>query len=150
MAQSGELKQIDILLVEDNSSDVRLTREALREVKIANTLHVVYDGVEAMEFLKRSEKFPDAPTPDLVLLDLNLPRMNGREVLAEIKTNVVLKTIPVIVLTMSSAEEDIMHAYRHNANCYITKPVDFKKFLEVVRGIDLFWFTIATLPGGRR
>ena len=147
MTETVRTKQIDILLVEDNPGDVRLTQEALKEGKLINTLHVAADGVEAMDFLRCRGKFIDAPSPDLVLLDLNLPRMDGREVLQEIKNDPLLKRTPVIVLTTSSAEEDIFKAYDLHANCYITKPVDFLTFAKVVESIENFWFTIVKLPG---
>lgn len=139
-------KIIDILLVEDNPGDVRLAREALKESKIRNTLYVVEDGVEAMEFLRGSGKFAGAPRPDLVLLDLNLPRKSGREVLAEIKQDPDLKRIPVVVLTVSRADEDVMKAYNNYANCYITKPLDFTQFLKVTQTIQEFWLAIVRLP----
>jgi chemotaxis family two-component system response regulator Rcp1 len=137
---------IEILLVEDNPGDARLTREALRDGKVRNNLHVVPDGVEAMAFLRKEGKWADAPRPDLVLLDLNLPKKSGREVLAEIKTTPDLMRIPVVVLTTSKAEEDILRAYEFHANCYITKPVDLEQFLTVIRSIEDFWFTIVRLP----
>ena len=137
---------VQILLVEDNPADVRLTVEALREGKVRNTLHVAVDGVEAIDFLRRRGKFANAPRPDLILLDLNLPKMDGREVLAEIKADDDLKLIPVVVLTTSGAEEDIMKSYALHANCYINKPVDLEQFVQVVRTIDSFWFTIVKLP----
>ena len=139
-------KAIEILLVEDNPADVRLTEEALREGKVKNTLHVARDGVEAIEFLKRQGRFKDAGRPDLVLLDLNLPRKDGREVLQQIKDDDELKTIPVVVLTTSSAEADILKSYKLHANCYITKPVDLEQFVQVVQAIDDFWLTVVRLP----
>ena len=137
---------VEILLVEDSPGDVRLTREALREAKIKNTLSVVSDGVEAMSFLRREGPFADATRPDLVLLDLNLPRKSGREVLAEIKTDPALRTIPVVILTTSNDEQDIVRSYEHHANCYITKPVDLDQFLTVVNSIEDFWLSIVKLP----
>lgn len=137
---------IEILLVEDSPSDTELTVEALANGKICNHLCMVEDGVEAMEYLRRQGKYADAPRPDLVLLDLNLPRKDGREVLAELKADVSLKTIPVVVLTTSAAERDVLEAYALHANCYITKPVDFHQFLEVVKVIENFWLSIVTLP----
>lgn len=137
---------IEILLVEDNPGDVDLAREALESSKICNTLHVVVDGVEAIEFLYRRGKYSDAPRPDLILLDLNLPRKNGREVLAEIKEDDSLKRIPVVVLTASKDEEDILKSYNLHANCYITKPLDFHQFVHVVKAIEDFWLTIVKLP----
>jgi len=139
-------KPIDILLAEDSLTDVMLTREALAHAKMLNTLHVVEDGVQAMEFLHRQGPHHAAPRPDLILLDLNMPRKNGQEVLAEIKADHSLKTIPVVILTTSAAEADIMKAYGLYANCYITKPVDFDAFAEVVRSIESFWFAVVTLP----
>jgi CheY-like chemotaxis protein len=137
---------IEILLVEDNPGDVRLTREALRDGKVSNNLHVAVDGVEALAFLRRSGKYLGAPRPDLILLDLNLPRMSGREVLEQIKEDPELRTIPVVVLTTSQAEQDIVKAYELNANCYVTKPVDLDQFITVVKSIEDFWLTIVRLP----
>jgi chemotaxis family two-component system response regulator Rcp1 len=139
-------KPIEILLVEDNPGDIRLTQEALKENKVYNNLHVVNDGIEAMSFLYREGTFTQKPRPDLVLLDLNLPKMNGREVLSRIKGDTQLRRIPVVVLTTSQAEEDIAKAYDLYANCYVTKPVDLEKFIEVVRSIEDFWVTIVKLP----
>lgn len=141
-----EGKAIVILLVEDNPGDVRLAQEALKESKIRNKLFVVNDGVEAMEYLRRQGKYADAVRPDLILLDLNLPRKSGREVLTEIKTDGSLKRIPVVVLTVSRAEEDIIKAYDRYANCYITKPLDFNQFMAVTKAIEGFWLTIVKLP----
>ena len=137
---------IEILLVEDNPGDVRLTREAFRDGRVSNNLSVVSDGVEALAFLRREGSHGHAPRPGLVLLDLNLPRKDGREVLAEIKTDPYLRRIPVVVLTTSEAEADILRSYDLNANCYITKPVDFDRFLEVIKSIEEFWLTIVQLP----
>jgi len=137
---------IEILLVEDNPGDVRLTKEALKEGKVYSNLHTVKDGVEAMEFLRRQGKYKDVPRPDIILLDLNLPRKDGREVLEEIKSDEVLKRIPVVVLTTSKAEEDVLRTYNLHANCYVTKPVDLEKFMVVVKSIDVFWLTVVTLP----
>ena len=137
---------IEILLVEDNPGDVRLTKEALREGKVYSNLHTVKDGVEAMEFLRRQGKFKGVPRPDIILLDLNLPKKDGREVLEEIKTDEELKRIPVVVLTTSKAEEDVLRTYNLHANCYVTKPVDLEKFMVVVKSIDIFWLTVVTLP----
>jgi len=137
---------INILLVEDNPGDVRLTKEAFKEARVNNNLHVAGDGVEAMDFLKHNGNFSDAPRPDLILLDLNMPRKNGREVLAEIKKDPELMRIPVVVLTMSHAEEDILKSYDLHANCYISKPVDIDRFIEVVSSIEGFWLTIVKLP----
>jgi chemotaxis family two-component system response regulator Rcp1 len=137
---------IDILMVEDNPGDARLTQEALKESKMLNNLHHVRDGVEAMAFLRREGKYSDSPTPDIILLDLNLPRKDGREVLAELKGMPRLKNIPVVVLTTSDAEQDILMSYNLHANCYITKPVDLEKFIEIIRGIENFWLSIVKLP----
>jgi len=139
---------IQILLVEDNPGDVRLTREVLKEGRISNTLNVVEDGVEALAFLRREGAYADAKQQDLVLLDLNVPKKDGREVLAEMKADPALRRIPVIVLTSSSAELDIHGAYDLHANCYITKPVDLDQFTKVVRSIEEFWLSIVKLPGG--
>ncbi len=141
-------KPIEILLVEDNPGDVRLTREALKDSKLNNNLHVVNDGLEALAFLRKEGKYINAPRPDLILLDLNLPKKNGRDVLTEIKEDPDLKRIPVVILTTSSAEEDIIKSYNSHANCYITKPVDFEQFIKVVKKIEDFWFTIVKLPKG--
>jgi CheY-like chemotaxis protein len=137
---------VEILLVEDNPGDVDLTREALEGGKLRNNLHVVNDGEEAMSFLRREGRHAGAPRPGLVLLDLNLPKKNGREVLAEIKADDCLKRIPVVVLTTSKAEEDILKSYNLYANCYITKPIDLANFLKVVQAIEEFWLTIVELP----
>ena len=137
---------IDILLVEDNPGDERLTREALKEGKVYSNLYWAKDGVEAMAFLRRQGKYAGAARPDIVLLDLNLPKKDGREVLLEIKTDEDLKRIPVVVLTTSKAEEDVLRTYNLHANCYVTKPVDLEKFIVVVRSIDVFWLTVVTLP----
>ena len=141
-----DARPIHILLVEDNAADVRLTREVLHEGKVRNSLTVARDGAEAMRILRREGEFADCARPDLVLLDLNLPRKDGREVLAEIKADDELKRIPVVVLTTSSAEVDILNSYALHANCYITKPVDLEQFVTVVRSIDDFWLTIVRLP----
>ncbi len=138
--------EIEILLVEDNPGDVVLTQEALREGKIRNRLSVAKDGVEAMAFLRREGEFANAPRPDLILLDLNMPRKNGSEVLMEVKSDPDLKTIPVVILTTSDAEQDVLKAYQFNANCYITKPVEFDRFVKVVQTIDEFWLSIVQLP----
>ncbi len=139
-------KSVDLLLVEDNPGDVRLTREALKEAKVRNNLYVVEDGVEATAFLHKEGKYADAPRPDVILLDLNLPKKNGRELLAEIKQDPDLKYIPVVILTSSSSEEDIIRSYNLHANCYITKPVNLERFLDVVKSIDNFWLSVVTLP----
>lgn len=140
------MKPIEILLVEDNPGDVRLTREALRDGKVKNNLHVAMDGVQAMAFLRREGAFAHVPRPDVILLDLNLPKKNGREVLAEVKSDPELMRIPVVVLTTSRDEQDVLKAYEYHANCFITKPVDLEQFLAVVRSIEDFWFTIVQLP----
>jgi two-component system, chemotaxis family, response regulator Rcp1 len=140
---------IELLLVEDSEPDVRLTIEALREAKVQNRLWVCQDGVEALEFLRRRGHHADAPRPDLILLDLNLPRMDGRQVLKEIKSDDSLKRIPVVVLTTSKSEEDVLRAYELHANCYITKPVDFNRFMEVIKSIENFWLTVVSLPDDR-
>jgi chemotaxis family two-component system response regulator Rcp1 len=150
MSQRSTGEVIDILLVEDNEGDARLAREAMRDSKIRNALHHVADGEEAMAFLRRQGRFSAAPRPDLILLDLNLPRKDGREVLAEIKADEDLKRIPVVILTVSSAEEDILKVYNLHANCYITKPIDLQQFVKVVRSIEDFWLTIVKLPSGAR
>lgn len=139
-------KPIEILLVEDNPGDVRLTMEALKEAKVRNKLYVVTDGVAALAFLRGEGEYTDAPHPDLILLDLNLPKKDGHEVLAEIKQDSALKRIPVVVLTVSRTEEDILRSYDLHANCYITKPVDLDQFLKVVESIEDFWLTIVRLP----
>jgi CheY-like chemotaxis protein len=139
-------RPIEILLVEDNPGDVRLTQEALKEGKVRNHLHVVADGVEAMAFLRRAGQHAHAPQPDLILLDLNLPKMGGREVLAEIKEDSQLRRIPVVILTVSKAEEDVLKSYNLHANCYITKPVNLDQFLAVVKSIEDFWLTVVLLP----
>jgi len=139
-------KPIDILLVEDNVGDARLAKEALKESKLKNDLHIVGDGIDAMDFLHGKGKFLNAPRPDLILLDLNLPKKDGREVLAEIKNDIDLKRIPVVILTISKAEEDILKTYNLHANCYITKPLDLDQFMKVVRSIEDFWLTIVKLP----
>ncbi len=140
------MKPIEILLVEDNPGDVDLTSEALENGKLRNTLHVVNDGEAAMAFLRREGKYTAAPRPGLVLLDLNLPRKNGREVLAEMKSDNNLKRIPVVILTTSSSEQDIFKSYNLHANCYITKPIEVTHFIKVVQAIEEFWFTIVELP----
>lgn len=142
----GRIRPIEILLVEDNPGDVDLTREALATGKIANNLHVVCDGEAALEFLKGTGAHPQVPRPDLIILDLNLPRKDGREVLAEIKTDERLKRIPVVVLTTSRSEEDVLASYSRHANCFITKPIDLNQFLQVVRSIEEFWLSIVVLP----
>jgi two-component system, chemotaxis family, response regulator Rcp1 len=139
-------KPIEILLIEDSPGDVRLTVEALKEAKVLNNLIVAADGAEAMEILRRKGNHGTKPRPDLILLDLNLPKKDGREVLAEIKADPNLRRIPVVVLTTSRSEEDVVRAYDLHANCYITKPVDFKQFIDVVQSIEDFWLTVVKLP----
>jgi chemotaxis family two-component system response regulator Rcp1 len=139
-------RPIELLLVEDNPGDVRLTKEALREGKVRNHLHVAADGVEAMAYLRREGPHAQARQPDLILLDLNLPKKSGREVLAEIKADPKLRRIPVVILTVSKAEEDVLKSYNLHANCYITKPVDLEQFLGVVKSIEDFWLTVVMLP----
>lgn len=139
-------RPIELLLVEDNPGDVRLTIEALKECRVNCQLNVARDGVEALDYLHRRGRFADAARPDLILLDLNLPRKDGRAVLAEVKSNAQLRRIPVIVLTTSRADEDIVKAYDLHANCFIAKPVDMVQFIDVVRAIDAFWFNAALLP----
>ncbi len=146
MSEPTPVKPVDILLVEDNPGDVRLTREALKEGKVLNTLSVAADGVEALAFLRREGCHAAAPRPDIILLDLNLPRMDGRELLAVIKADADLRRIPVVILTTSAAEQDILKSYNLHANCFITKPVDLEQFIAVVRSVEDFWFTIVRLP----
>jgi two-component system, chemotaxis family, response regulator Rcp1 len=141
------MRNIHILLVEDNAGDVRLTQEALTEGKILHTLYTVKDGVQAMDFLRKNPPYTDAITPDLILLDLNIPRKNGQEVLKEIKQDKVLKSIPVVILTTSSSEQDVLKTYANDANCYITKPVDFEQFVNAIKIIDDFWLSVVKLPG---
>jgi CheY-like chemotaxis protein len=150
MNNGNRLQPIEILLVEDNPADVRLTREALKEGKVYNNLNVVTDGVEAVDFLCRKGKYAKAVRPDLILLDLNLPKKDGREVLKEIKNDEDLKTIPVVVLTVSKADEDVLKMYKLHANCYITKPVDLAQFLNIAKAIQEFWLTIVKLPPNDR
>jgi two-component system, chemotaxis family, response regulator Rcp1 len=142
-------RPVEILLVEDNPGDVRLTREGLREGKVRNNLHVVDDGLKALSFLRREDEHADVPRPDLILLDLNLPRMGGREFLEVIKADPDLSSIPVVILTSSQAEQDIIRAYELHANCYVTKPVDLDQFITVVKTLEDFWFTIVRLPPSR-
>lgn len=136
----------EVLLVEDSPGDVRLTREALKDAKVRVSLHVVSDGAEAMAFLGHEREYANAPRPELILLDLNLPKKDGRVVLEEIKLNPALKSIPVVILTTSASDEDILWSYRLHANCYITKPADLDGFLEVVKSIDNFWLSVVKLP----
>ena len=137
---------IEVLLVEDSAGDVRLTREAFKDAKVHINLHVTSDGIEAMAFLRREGEHTNVPRPDLILLDLNLPKKDGREVLEEIKESPNLKSIPVVILTTSASEADILRSYRLHANCYITKPVDLDGFLKVVKSIDSFWLSVVKLP----
>lgn len=146
MSNASQSKPIDILLVEDNPGDIRLTREAFKDGRIKNEINVVMDGEEAVLYLKKKDKYVNASTPDIILLDLNLPKKDGREVLAEIKSDPELKCIPVIILTTSSAQSDILNTYSNHANCYIMKPVDFNQFINVIRTIENFWLTIVKLP----
>jgi chemotaxis family two-component system response regulator Rcp1 len=146
MASSSPGKPIEILLVEDNPGDVDLAREGLAGFKVNNTLHVAADGIEAMDFLRHNGKYAGVPRPDLILLDLNLPRKDGREVLAEVKSDDSLRRIPVVILTTSKEEEDILKSYNLHANCYITKPIDLGQFIKVVQSIEDFWLTVVKLP----
>ncbi|HEX7291332.1 MAG TPA: response regulator [Conexibacter sp.] len=141
------LNAIDVLLVDDDPGDTLMIREAFEHNKVKNALECVADGVQAMQYLRREGEYANAPRPDLILLDLNLPRKDGREVLAEIKGDSQLATIPVVVLTTSHAEEDVLRSYQLHANAYVTKPVDFERFIEVVRQIDEFFVTVVKLPG---
>jgi CheY-like chemotaxis protein len=143
---NDQRQPVSILLVEDNPGDVRLTVEAMRDCKLTNPLEVVKDGVDALSFLRQQGVYTGKPRPGLILLDLNLPRMDGREVLAAIKSDERLKTIPVVVLTTSRAEQDVLGSYRQHANCFITKPVDFQQFSAVVKAIECFWLSVVTLP----
>ena len=144
------VRPIEILLVEDNPGDIRLTKEALKEAKVLNTLTVVQDGVEALTCLRRQGQYADAKRPDLILLDLNLPKKDGREVLAEIKNDEALKFIPVVILTTSQDEQDVLKSYGLHANCYITKPVELEQFISVVKAIEDFWLGIVILPSSER
>ncbi|MBX7057066.1 MAG: response regulator [Leptospirales bacterium] len=145
-----KVRPIEILLVEDNPADIRLTQEILREARVDNKLHVAIDGDQALQFLNREAPFQDAPRPDLVLLDLNLPRRDGREVLAAVKDSADLRTIPVVVLTTSQAEQDILRSYSLHANCYINKPVNLEQFIRVMNVIEEFWLSIVRLPVAER
>lgn len=146
MTFNTPIRPVEILLVEDSPSDADLTEEALSDGKVLNNLHWVEDGVEALAFLRRQGKYADAPRPDLILLDLNLPKKDGRDVLAQIKADPSLKLIPVIVLTTSAAERDIFKTYELNANCYVTKPIDLEQFISVVKLIETFWLAVVKLP----
>ena len=141
-----DLNPIQILMVEDNDGDILLTTRALKEAKVANHVHVAHDGVEALEFLRRQGKYADAPRPDLIILDLNLPRKDGRQVLAEIKPDPELRSIPVVVLTSSNAEADVVKSYDLHANCYLVKPVDFAGLMAIIKSIESFWLTVVKLP----
>ena len=145
-ASHHSLRPIRVLLVEDSPTDLLMTREALDRSKVLLDVHAVEDGVKTLEFLRRQGKYANAPRPDLILLDLNLPKKDGREVLAEIKADPDLKTIPIVVLTTSKADEDVARAYESHANCFITKPVGFANFQEVMRSIERYWFAVVTLP----
>ena len=140
------VKPVEILMVEDNPGDIRLTMEAIRESKLHNNLHVVKDGIEALAYLRQEGDYADLPRPDLILLDLNLPKKDGREVLREIKMDKEIGRIPVVILTTSQAEEDVLKTYDLHANCFITKPVDLEQFIKVVQSIEFFWLTIVRLP----
>jgi len=140
------LELLEILLIEDNPGDARLTQEALNDGKVKNNLHIVCDGVEATDFLFKRNKYKDAPRPDLIILDLNLPKKNGHEVLAEIKVDETLKSIPVVILTTSKVEEDILKSYKLHANCFLTKPIDLIEFFEMIKSIEGFWLTLVKLP----
>jgi two-component system, chemotaxis family, response regulator Rcp1 len=148
MTDNIQFRPVEILLVEDNLGDVRLTKEALKECKILNNLNVVEDGIEALNYLNQKGKYKNKNRPDLILLDLNLPKKDGRQVLTEIKIDEKLKKIPVVILTSSQADEDIIKTYNAHANCYITKPIDMNQFIKVVKAVGDFWFTIVKLPNG--
>jgi len=149
LSKSNVMKPVEILLIEDNPGDVRLTKEALKKSKIKINLNVVRDGVKAMDYLCKHGKYKSKPKPNLILLDLNLPKKDGREVLADIKDSDSLKMIPIVILTTSLAENDILSSYNQHANCYINKPVELNKFFKVIRSIELFWFGIVKLPPNR-
>lgn len=146
MSATPDPRPVQILIVEDNPADARLVREVMRDSKILNEIQWVADGVEALAFLRRQGKYADAPRPNLVFLDLNMPRKDGREVLREVKGDANLRQIPVVVMTSSQAEEDIARAYDHHANCYVRKPIDFAQFHEVVKTLENFWFATVELP----
>lgn len=143
---SDPIHPVEILLVEDSPADITLTEEALLDSKLKNNLHVVTDGEAAMAFLRKTGIYTEAPRPDLILLDLNLPKKNGREVLAEVKGDPLLRQIPVVIMTVSQNEQDVLESYNLHANCYIKKPVKFQEFIEIVKSIENFWFSIVTLP----
>lgn len=140
-------QDLEILLVEDNEGDIRLTIEAFKEAKIRNQIKVVRDGEEALDYLRKQGKYTDAQSPDIILLDINLPKIDGKEVLSTMKSDPLLKTIPVIMLTTSSAESDVQESYENHANCYVIKPVDLNKFMDVIRSIEDYWISIVKLPG---
>jgi two-component system, chemotaxis family, response regulator Rcp1 len=144
--ENSQISFIDILIVEDNAGDARLIKEVFTENKLSNSLFFVKDGVEAMDFLRHKGKYKEVPQPDLIILDLNLPKKDGREVLAEIKSDETLKHIPVVIMTISQAEEDIFKSYNLHANCYVTKPIDLVQFTKVVKSIENFWFSVVKLP----
>lgn len=146
MSHTDSIRPIEILLVEDSPTDALLTRSAFAEARLINTLYVVEDGVEAMKYLRKEAPYADVSRPDLILLDLNLPRKDGREVLAEIKEDESLKIIPVVILTTSRAEEDVLKSYKLHANCYISKPIDFDSFTDAIATLEKFWFAVVTLP----
>ncbi len=146
MGFKKNIRPVEILLIEDNPGDIRLTIEAFKESKIANSINIAEDGIEAIKYLKKKGKFKDKPLPDIILLDLNLPKKGGREVLAEIKEDKILKHIPVVVFTTSKAEIDILKSYELHANCYISKPLNINQFIKVVKAIEYFWFSIVRLP----
>ena len=145
MTENGECQPVDVLLVEDDPGDVLMTKEAFEHYKLRNVLHVVTDGEQALQFLRRTGGYADAPRPGLILLDLNLPRLDGLEVLAELKSDPVLKVIPVVILTTSQAQQDVLRSYALHANAYVSKPVDFETFMEVIRQIDSFFVTVVKL-----
>jgi CheY-like chemotaxis protein len=150
MSRAGSSRLLEVLLVEDSPDDVELTKEGLKEWSVAHNLHVVTDGVEAIEFLRRQGRYVDVPGPHLILLDLNLPKKDGREVLTEIKADEALKHIPVVVLTTSQAEQDILKSYRLHANCYVSKPVELDQFIAAIKSMEDFWLTVAKLPPSRQ
>ena len=146
MTENGECQALDVLLVEDDPGDVLMTKEAFEHYKLRNVLHVVTDGEQALQFLRRTGGYADAPPPGLILLDLNLPRLDGLEVLAELKADPELKVIPVVILTTSQAQQDVLRSYALHANAYVSKPVDFERFIDVIRQIDNFFVTVVKLP----
>jgi two-component system, chemotaxis family, response regulator Rcp1 len=147
MHSDTQMRPIEILIIEDNPADIRLTREGLKEAKVVNRLHAVMDGKEALDFLHRRGAHRDAPRPDVIFLDLNLPGIDGHAVLSQVKDDPALRTIPIVVLTSSDAESDVVRSYEEHANCFITKPIDFAGFLRVVQAVENFWFTVVRLPG---